>query len=233
MIEISNLTKSYGRNETYFQALQNISLKIESGETVAIVGKSGSGKSTLMHCISGLDTPQQGSILIDGQNIFQLKDRQIDRFRASTMGFVFQSFFVQGNETCYDNVSLPLEAAGVANSERRAMIVSALTSVDLADKLHVPAKNLSGGQKQRLAIARAIVNKPSILFADEPTGNLDSQTGEMIEQLLFDYNHSHQATLIIVTHDLDIARKCRKKIYLKDGQIDRIDEQAAGKRRAS
>ena len=138
------------------------------------------------------------------------------------MGFIFQSFFVQGNETCAENVSLPLEIAEVPVFRRNQKIDKALKNVELFNKKKARARDLSGGQKQRLAIARAIVNDPELIFADEPTGNLDSATGEKIEQLLFDYNKKHGTTLIIVTHDEDLAEKCQMKIYIKDGEIEKI-----------
>ena len=138
------------------------------------------------------------------------------------MSFVFQSFFVQGNESCYNNVSLPLEIAGIPLRKRRAMIVSALKAVELDDKIKSRAKDLSGGQKQRLAIARAIVSKPKILFADEPTGNLDSTTGATIERLLFNYNKQNGTTLIVVTHDVDLARNCDMQVFIKDGEITKV-----------
>jgi len=222
MIEVKDLTKTYGKKKNTFTALQNVNLTIPDGASVAIVGKSGSGKSTLMHVMSGLDKPERGSVMIDGEDILKLKQKQVDRFRAEKMSFIFQSFFVQGNESCYNNVSLPLEIAGVPASKRRSRIEKALKSVELADKIKSRARDLSGGQKQRLAIARAIVNKPTILFADEPTGNLDSATGDAIEKLLFDYNKKSGATLIIVTHDVDIARKCDMIIHIKDGKIESV-----------
>lgn len=138
------------------------------------------------------------------------------------MSFVFQSFFVQGNESCYNNVSLPLEIAGVPLRKRRALIMGALKAVELDDKVKSRAKDLSGGQKQRLAIARAIVTKPKILFADEPTGNLDSTTGATIERLLFNYNKQNGTTLIVVTHDVDLAKKCDMQVFIKDGEITRV-----------
>ena len=222
MIEVKGLTKTYGKKKNSFRALSDINVSIPNGASVAIVGKSGSGKSTLMHVMSGLDRPEQGEVFIDGEDILKLKPKLVDRFRAQKMSFIFQSFFVQGNESCYNNVSLPLEIAQVPMKDRKKKIVEALRSVELDDKIKSRAKDLSGGQKQRLAIARAIVNEPKVLFADEPTGNLDSATGDAIEKLLFGYCKQAGATLIIVTHDVDIARKCDMMIHIKDGQIESI-----------
>lgn len=223
MIELKNIAKVYGKKKNLFTALDGIDLKIPEGEITAIIGKSGSGKSTLMHVMSGLDHATSGQVLIDGEDISTLKQKQMDTFRANVMSFVFQSFFVQGNETCYDNVSLRLETAGVPLGKRRAMIEGALRAVDLGDKIKSKAKDLSGGQKQRLAIARAIVSRPKILFADEPTGNLDSTTGDLIERLLFGYARKSGANLIVVTHDHDLAAKCDRRVYMKDGKIEKIE----------
>lgn len=219
MIELKNVTKIYGKKKNQFVALNDVSLRIPTGVSVAILGKSGSGKSTLMHAISGLDRPQQGEVIIDGQDILKLKQKQVDEFRARKIGFIFQSFFVQGNESVTDNVSLPLEIVKMPRSLRESKINEALKAVDLYEKRKNRAKDLSGGQKQRLAIARAIVGSPQIIFADEPTGNLDSETGAKVEELLFNYNKQEGATLIIVTHDVDLAKKCDYQILIKDGKI--------------
>lgn len=223
MIEVDAVSKVYGKKKNIFTALDDVSFTVPTGEITAIIGKSGSGKSTLMHIMSGLDHVTSGSVMIGGENLSTMKRKQVDEFRAHQMSFVFQSFFVQGNETCYDNVSLPLETASVPRSKRKKMIESALDAVELGDKKRTKAKDLSGGQKQRLAIARAIVGKPKILFADEPTGNLDSQTGERVERLLFAYARHAGANLIIVTHDHDLAAKCDRRIYVKDGRIEKIE----------
>ena len=221
MIELKNVTKIYGKKKNQFIALKNVSLTIPTGASVAILGKSGSGKSTLMHVISGLDKPQKGQVIIDGQDILQLKSKHVDEFRAKKIGFIFQSFFVQGNESVIDNVSLPLEIARLPRKKRAHKINVALKAVDLYDKRKNRAKDLSGGQKQRLAIARAIVGDPQILFADEPTGNLDSETGAKVEELLFDYNKQKGVTLIVVTHDADLAKKCDHQIIIKDGRVEK------------
>ena len=228
MIEVKNVTKTYGKKQNAFRALNNVSLTIPDGASVAILGKSGSGKSTLMHAMSGLDRPEQGEVVIDGENILKLKQKAVDKFRAEKIGFIFQSFFVQGNESVYDNVGLPLEIARVPRSERKRRIQRALTSVEMLDKVRNKAKNLSGGQKQRLAIARAIVNHPKIIFADEPTGNLDSVTSELVEDMLFGYNRDQGVTLIIVTHDEDLAAKCDILVNIKDGNIESVTDRKAG-----
>ena len=221
MIELKNVTKIYGKKKNQFTALKNVSLTIPTGASVAILGKSGSGKSTLMHAISGLDRPQHGQVIIDGQDILQLKPKRVDEFRTKKIGFIFQSFFVQGNESVVDNVSLPLEIARLPRKKRAHKINAALKAVDLYDKRKNRAKDLSGGQKQRLAIARAIVGDPQIIFADEPTGNLDSETGAKVEELLFDYNKQKDVTLIVVTHDADLAKKCDYQIIIKDGRVEK------------
>jgi len=224
MIEVKNVTKTYGKKHNVFTALDDVSLVIPDGASVAIVGKSGSGKSTLMHAMSGLDKPQSGQVLINDQDILKMKSKAIDKFRSQQMSFIFQSFFVEANETCYDNISLLLEIADVPARDHKSRIERALTAVELIDKRKSRARDLSGGQKQRLAIARAIVNNPRILFADEPTGNLDSATGEVIEDLLFRYNKENGVILIIVTHDEDLAKRCDMQVRIKDGKIQSIED---------
>jgi len=222
MIEVKNVSKVYGKKEGEFTALEGINLAIPDGATVAIVGKSGSGKSTLMHVMSGLDHATSGTITIDGKELVKLKPKAMDRFRATEMSFIFQSFFIEPNQTCYQNVMLPLEIAEVSRRKRREMVKDALLDVELESKIDNPARNLSGGQKQRLAIARAIVNKPKLIFADEPTGNLDSKTGEKIMDLLFELNKNLGSTLIIVTHDHDLAARCKMQVRIKDGKIESV-----------
>ena len=219
MVELKSVSKVYGKKQNVFVALDNISIKIPEGETVAIVGKSGSGKSTMMHIIGGLDHPTSGEVIINNQTLGDLNRKSMDLFRAKDLGFVFQSFFVEGNQSCYQNVSLPLEITDVPLRKRRAMIESALEQVELLDKINDKAKNLSGGQKQRLAIARAIVSKPKLIMADEPTGNLDSATGDKVIELLFNLNKTLGATLIIVTHDEELANQCKLRITMKDGKV--------------
>ena len=226
MIEVKNVTKTYGKKHNVFTALDDVSLQVPEGASVAILGKSGSGKSTLMHTMSGLDRPEAGQVLIDGKDILRLKQKEVDKFRAEKIGFIFQSFFVQGNESVYDNVSLPLEIAGLPIGKRKARVQAALEAVELADKIKNKAKDLSGGQKQRLAVARAIANEPNIIFADEPTGNLDSLTGEKVEDMLFGYNKDKGVTLIIVTHDPELAAKCDMLVSIRDGKIESIKQKS-------
>ena len=223
MLKIENVTKIYGKKDTVFTALNNVSVTIPDGAVVAIVGKSGSGKSTLMHIMSGLDHPSSGVVIVNGTDMKAMKRKELDEFRSREMGFIFQSFFVQANDSCFDNVSLPLEIAQISKIKRKQKIEKALAAVELSEKSKVKAGNLSGGQKQRLAIARAIASDPKLLFADEPTGNLDSVTGEVVEKLLFDYAAKNKATLIVVTHDYELASKCHMQIHIKDGVIERID----------
>lgn len=223
MIEVQNITKTYGKKQSVFTALDDVSFSIPDGASVAITGKSGSGKSTLMHVLSGLDRPETGEVLIDGVNILKLKSKAIDKFRSEKIGFIFQAFFVQANESSFENVALPLEIAKYSSAERKKRVERALRVVGLSDKSHQKARNLSGGQKQRLAIARAIVNDPRIIFADEPTGNLDTTTGAIIERLLFGLNKKGGSTLIIVTHDEELAAKCDIQIYIKDGKLERMN----------
>ncbi len=222
MIEVKSLGKVYGKKDHEFVALHDVTFQVPDGTSVAIIGKSGSGKSTLMHIMSGLDHPSSGSVVVDNEDISRLKQKQLDNFRAEKIGFIFQSFFVQANESCFHNVALPLEITNVSGAERTKRITDALEQVELSDKTHQKAKNLSGGQKQRLAIARAIVNKPKLLFADEPTGNLDSTTGEKIESLLFSFNKKMKTTLVIVTHDAELAAKCDMQIEMKDGKVVKV-----------
>lgn len=229
-IELKGVSKTYGKKKNTFKALIDINLVIPDGITVAIIGKSGSGKSTLMHAMSGLDRPEAGQVIIDGKDILTLKPKAIDRFRSEKMAFIFQSFFVQGNDTCYSNVSLPLEIARTSRRLRKGKITNALDSVGLLEKAKNKAKDLSGGQKQRLAIARAIVNQPKILFADEPTGNLDSATGAKVIRMMFNYAKANRATLIVVTHDNELAEKCDMQVYIKDGKIEKINRLVAARK---
>ena len=214
-----NLTKIYGKKSSAFTALDKVNLAIARGESVAIVGKSGSGKSTLMHLLALLDAPTSGAVEIGGRDATKLKTRQINHLRNKNFGFVFQQFFMNSRDTVLHNVELPLKIAGIKPRERRRRALDALKIVELDDKAKARANDLSGGQKQRVCIARALVNNPAVIFADEPTGNLDSATGAKVENLLFQMNRDKNITLIIVTHDPDLATKCRRQIHIADGKI--------------
>ncbi len=219
LIEAKNLVKVYRDGNTYFKALNNVSFEIKKGESVAIIGKSGSGKSTLMHLLAALDKPNEGEILINGQNIAKMKKRDLNKLRNRTFGFVFQQFFMNPKDTVLQNVILPLKIGGVSSRKRKEIALKALEAVELTDKAKNKASNLSGGQKQRVCVARAIANSPEIIFADEPTGNLDSKTSKKIEDLLFGLNKDNGITLIIVTHDEALAQKFDRQIRIQDGQI--------------
>lgn len=219
LISTRNLKKSYGKRDSKFDALRGINLDIEEGESVAIVGKSGSGKSTLMHLLALLDRPTSGEIRLKGTKTSTLKAKRLNTLRNKQFGFVFQSFFMNSNDTVLNNVILPLKIAGIGYRERKRRAMNALKIVGLEDKARNKANDLSGGQKQRVCIARAIVNNPKVIFADEPTGNLDSGTGEKIQDLLFGLNKDKGITLIIVTHDEDLAAKCERQVHVADGLI--------------
>ncbi len=219
LISVTDVHKSYGRGANRFDALRGVSLDIREGESVAIVGKSGSGKSTLMHLLALLDRPTSGRIDLEGTDTRSLRGRALNRTRNRTFGFVFQQFFLTSGTTVLDNVMLPMKIAGVGRRERKRRALAALEQLDLADKARNKALDLSGGQKQRTVIARALVNDPSIIFADEPTGNLDSSTGAVVEDILFELNREHGITLIVVTHDEDLAARCDRRILIRDGLI--------------
>ncbi len=221
VVTAKKLTKIYGKKDSKFTALYKINIDIKKGESVAIVGKSGSGKSTLMHLLALLDSPSEGSVLIDGKDASKLTRRRQDNLRNKQFGFVFQQFFLNANNTVLENVILPLKIAGTSRRERNRRGIQALKDVELEEKAKNKANDLSGGQKQRVVIARALINNPKVIFADEPTGNLDSVTGQKIEDMLFSLNKSKGITLIIVTHDPDLAARCDRQIFIKDGQIEK------------
>jgi putative ABC transport system ATP-binding protein len=224
LIQTKDLKKVYGKGTAAFTALKGIDLSIYKGETIAAIGKSGSGKSTLMHLLALLDRPTKGSVNLEGVDVKNLRRKQVDALRNSKFGFVFQQFFLNGDESVLQNIILPLKIAGVSPRARRQRAMEVLQSVELADKAKNKARDLSGGQKQRVVIARAIINQPEIIFADEPTGNLDSATGKKIEDLLFDLNREQGITLIFVTHDEDLARRCDRRVYIKDGVITKSEK---------
>ena len=219
VLEARNLTRVYGKGESTFNALKGIDLKIREGESVAIIGKSGSGKSTLMHLLALLDQPTSGELFLMGQNVKGKKASELNHLRNETFGFVFQQFFMNAKDTVHENVMLPLKINGMRRSQRKKLVDEALQAAELSEKSKNKATDLSGGQKQRVCIARAIVNKPKIIFADEPTGNLDSATGQKVEDLLFGLNKKENITLVIVTHDPELADRCDRQIHIKDGLV--------------
>lgn len=219
VIKASGLRKTYGSGSSEFVALDGVSLTIHEGESVAIVGKSGSGKSTLMHLLALLDTPDSGSVEISGRPATNLKAREVEKLRNQEFGFVFQQFFLNPRETVLENTVLPLKIAGVGVKERNQAGLEVLAQFDLADKAKNKATALSGGQKQRVVISRALVNNPTVIFADEPTGNLDSNTGNVVIESLFKLNKTQGITLVIVTHDPELAAMCDRQIRMKDGSI--------------
>ncbi len=219
MLEATNLSKTYTSGGTDYEALKRVNLRIEQGDNLAIVGKSGSGKSTLMHLLACLDTPTSGTIFFDGENVNEFSQSRLNKFRNETFGFVFQQFFLNGRDSVLENVALPLKIRGLATAERRDKAMSFLQTVGLEGLAKKQAKDLSGGEKQRACIARALACEPKIIFADEPTGNLDSATGKMIEDTLFRLNQEAKISIVIVTHDEDLAAKCARMILLKDGEI--------------
>jgi putative ABC transport system ATP-binding protein len=218
LLEARTITKSYGRGSSRFTALDGVSLTVSAGEAVAIVGKSGSGKSTLMHLLALLDAPDSGSVRVSGSDPATMITAQMGRIRNRDFGFVFQQFFLTPHATVLENVMLPLKIAGVGARERKLRAIAVLEQLELADKATNKAVNLSGGQKQRVVIARALVNRPKVIFADEPTGNLDTHTGRLVEDILFSLNRDHGITLVIVTHDPELAQRCHRQIFIRDGR---------------
>ena len=217
MIELKNVTKIYGKKKNQFTALKNISLIIPTGASVAILGKSGSGKSTLMHAISGLDRPQHGQVIIDGQDILQLKPKRVDEFRAKKIGFIFQNYNLVPVLNVYENIVLPIELDG--NKVDKKFMKEVVRMLGLEDKLNNMPSNLSGGQQQRVAIARALVSKPAIVLADEPTGNLDSMTSSDVLSLLKVTSTKFHQTLVMITHNNEIAQLADRIIRIEDGKI--------------
>ncbi len=219
LIKTNNVHKTYGKGTSAYEALRGIDLDIKKGEAVAIIGKSGSGKSTLMHLLAGLDQPSGGTIEYNGTALSRFGERDMAAFRSQNVGFVFQQFFLQPTLTVTENVVMPLKIAGVSRHERAGRAKDVLEKVGLTDWATHRATDLSGGQKQRTAIARALISKPELIFADEPTGNLDTETSREITKLLFTLQRKEGITLIIVTHDADLARLCGRIVRIADGRL--------------
>jgi putative ABC transport system ATP-binding protein len=226
LIEVRDLWKTYVMGSEEIHALRGVSIQIERGEYVAIMGPSGSGKSTLMNLIGCLDTPTKGSYLLNEKQVGQMNDNELAQIRNEEIGFVFQTFNLLPRASALQNVELPLVYGGVASRDRQARAKAALEKVELGSRMTHKPNELSGGQRQRVAIARALVNNPSILLADEPTGNLDSKTGNEI-MALFARLHQAGNTIVLVTHEADIAAFAHRTIHLRDGQVEKDVRQAA------
>ncbi len=225
VIEITDLKRHYQMGETIVKALNGVSLDVMRNEYIAIMGPSGSGKSTLMNTIGCLDTPTSGEYILNNNRVSDMDDSELAQVRNREIGFVFQTFNLLPRTSCLANVELPLIYAGIRSSERKERAAEVLTKVGLGDRLDHKPNELSGGQRQRVAIARALVNNPSILLADEPTGNLDSKTGDEI-MILFEELHRQGNTILLVTHENDIAEHARRIVRLRDGLIE-SDEMVA------
>nr|BAL58730.1 ABC transport system protein [Candidatus Acetothermum autotrophicum] len=228
MIRLENVVRVYQMGKTLVPALRGLSLEIADGEFVAIMGPSGSGKSTLMHLIGGLDAPSEGKVLLDGVDIAQQNGNQLAELRGKKVGFVFQTFNLVPTLSALKNVELPMIFQGVPRKERYEKARRLLEQVGLGDRLHHKSSELSGGECQRVAIARALANDPQILLADEPTGNLDAESGEQIMQILKRLNEEKKMTIIVVTHNPDVARYAHRVIRMRYGQIEEVSQNAQG-----
>jgi putative ABC transport system ATP-binding protein len=218
IIELKNVTKTYRLGDETLHALDGVSFRVKPGEFIAITGPSGSGKSTMANIIGGLDHPNDGSVIVDGNELAHIPDSKLSVYRNAHIGFVFQSFNLQGTNTALENVMLPLVFSRMKNKDRKARAKECLEAVGLGDRLKHKPSQLSGGQRQRVAIARALAGKPKIIIADEPTGNLDSSKGQEIMQLLKDLN-KQGITLLVITHDLNVARSAQRVVEIRDGKI--------------
>jgi putative ABC transport system ATP-binding protein len=219
VIKAEGITKVYQMGEIEVHALRGVDLHVAPGEIISIMGPSGSGKSTLMNVLGCLDRPTSGSYCLEGEQVADMSDDQLAEIRNRKVGFVFQSFNLLGRQSAISNVELPMRYSGVTNG-RRTRAIEALESVGLGDRVHHRPNELSGGQQQRVAIARALVNNPAIILADEPTGNLDTKSGEEIMKILLDLNREFGTTLIFVTHDPEIADMTQRVVHLRDGLIE-------------
>ncbi|MBD2799188.1 putative ABC transporter ATP-binding protein YbbA [Xenorhabdus szentirmaii] len=219
ILEVHHLTKHVGQGEQIINILQGVELIVEPAQTIALIGESGSGKSTLLGVIAGLDDGNGGEVHLLGQNLTQMNEEQRAQLRAESVGFVFQSFMLIPTLNALENVQLPALLRGESESQSRQQAIELLEQLGLGKRLkHMPAQ-LSGGEQQRVALARAFCTRPKILFADEPTGNLDRQTGDRIADLLFSLNHDYGTTLILVTHDSQLAARCQRRLRLVDGKL--------------
>jgi putative ABC transport system ATP-binding protein len=227
IIRVTDLVKTYSTGEVEVRALQGVSIDVPQGEMLAIMGPSGCGKTTLLNCVSGIDEVTSGQVLIEGTDLATLNDDRKTEYRAKRMGFIFQFYNLLPVLNAVENVELPLLVSGTAPGEARERAKAMLARVGLAEwSNHLPAQ-LSGGQRQRVTIARALVNNPAIIWADEPTGDLDSQTADDIMSLMQQLNREHGQTFVIVTHDPGIAARCHRTVYMRDGHIERDERNTA------
>ncbi|MCX6760139.1 MAG: ABC transporter ATP-binding protein [Candidatus Nealsonbacteria bacterium] len=225
MIKLENVTKTYNLGNIDISVLKNLSLEINPGSFVSIMGPSGSGKSTLMYLLGCLDTPTTGKIFLDGKDVSNLSENELARVRGKKIGFVFQQFNLLNNLSALENVMLPMIFQGLAESKRIERAKEMLNSLSMTERINHRPGELSGGEQQRIAIARAFANNPEIIIADEPTGNLDSKTGKMIMDILVDFHKKENKTIVVVTHDPNVAAYSHELIKIKDGRIESIEKQ--------
>lgn len=228
LLQAADLRKTFGTGPGAVEAVKGVNLSIEEGDSVAVVGPSGSGKSTLMHLMAALDRPSGGMVRYDGTELDKAPSRRLDRIRNTEFGFVFQHFYLEEGASVLENVGTPLQIRGVPPRERRKRVLQALDRLALSDRVDHKAGMLSGGQKQRVAMARAIVNRPRIIFADEPTGALDQATGQAVIDMLFGLNQSERITLVIVTHNVELADQCSRSVEIVDGRLTEMAREVRG-----
>ncbi|MBP2437260.1 ABC transporter ATP-binding protein [Microbacterium amylolyticum] len=219
LLEAHDVRRVFGSGQTRFEALQGVTVQIAEGDSLAIAGESGSGKSTLLHILGALDRPDAGEVRYDGAALSEMSTSQTDALRNREFGFVFQQFYLDERATVLENVALPMTIAGVPRTQRRERVHEALKRLGMQERIDERAGRLSGGQRQRIAIARALAGRPRVLFADEPTGALDTENGEAVTKFLFELNEQDGITLILVTHSRDLADRCARRITISDGQL--------------
>ena len=219
-LDIQGVEKSFRQGQNKIDVLKGLSLEVQKGETVAVIGQSGSGKSTFLSLLAGLDKPDRGDIKLGSQSLVQMPEKPLTKFRGRHIGVIFQQFHLLSGLTAFENISLPLEILGVEEKERTNRVHEALTDVGLDHRAHHFPQQLSGGERQRVAIARAMIHRPDLLLADEPSGNLDMETGEKVMGTLFDLVSSHKMTMILVTHSLLLAKSCERGVKLTKGTLE-------------
>ncbi len=220
MIRLENVSKIYEMGERYIKALDSVTMELKKGDFISVIGPSGSGKSTLLHIMGLIDTPTSGKVIFDGEDVSNLRERQLSRLRLRKIGFVFQQFYLLPTLTALENVELPMKEAKVPRKERRERTMKLLEEVGLGDRMEHYPRQLSGGEQQRVAIARALANNPEIILADEPTGEVDSKTSERIMETFHKLNREEGITLVVVTHDPTVAKKAKRTLKMRDGRIE-------------